>query len=103
MVAQSELWKRLAEHLGIVAVAPVELEIKGQRLSFAALLPQFGGRAGLVADPSWEVIEPHVEWLVGAGLAYSAVTLDDTVDDESARDMLRDWAWTGDGAAPDWF
>ncbi len=102
MHAQSELWKQLAERLNIVAVAPVELEIRGQRLAFAALLPQFGGSAGLVADPRWEAIEPYVDGLIEAGFGYSAVTLDETVDDESARDMLRDWTWSGAGIAPDW-
>lgn len=102
MVAQPELWKQLAERLGIVTVAPFDREIRGQSIRFAALLPQFGGSAGLVADPRWEAIEPYVEALTEAGFGYSAVTLDETIDDESARDMLRDWKWSGVAEAPDW-
>jgi hypothetical protein len=102
MSIQSERWRHLADHLGIGVVAPFQLAIGGERATFAALLPQFGGSAGMIVDPEWESIEPHSDSLFETGYGYSAVTLDDTVTDEDAREMLRDWGWSGSATRPDW-
>ena len=102
MTAQSELWKELAERLSIVAVVPFQLEIEGDQVVFTALLPQFGGAAGLVADPEWAVIEPYAAALIERGFGFSAVTLDKVFDSDSAQEMLRDWGWSDDEARPEW-
>ncbi len=102
MKTQSELWGHLADHLGIEAVAPFQLAIGDGIATFAALLPQVGGPAGMIVDPDWGTIEPLSNALVETGFGYSAVTLDDTVTDEDARDMVRDWGWFGIAAKPDW-
>ena len=102
MSSESERWKHLANRLGIEAVAPFALDVSGKRAVFAALIPQFGGTAGMIVDPDWSTIEPHQESLLSAGYGFSCLELGDADDDDSAREMFSDWGWSSDGQPPDW-
>jgi hypothetical protein len=41
--------------------------------------------------------------LTGAGYGYSAVENGAEADDESAREMLRDWGWAPTDPRPQWW
>lgn len=95
MSVQHEYWQRTGARLGIEVIAPATVDLAGRSVRFAALLPQFGGPNGMLVDPDWSAIEPHVAALEAAGFSFSCVTIGSDADDASLWDMLRDWTWNG--------
>jgi hypothetical protein len=69
--------------------------------TFTVLLPQFGAKNGMVADPDWEAIGPHERELLDAGYGFSTVGI--SGDLESAKSMLRDWGWSAPEPKPSWW
>ncbi len=84
-------------------MAPATVDIGGEIVAFTALLEQFGGKRGLVADPDWETISPHAASLLELGYSFSTVSLGDHPDYESAKEMLRDWGWSASEPEPQWW
>jgi hypothetical protein len=102
MISQGEHWHRLAERLDILVIAPFSINLNGNAGAFTAMLPQFGGAAGMVVDPEWSAIEPFEVALIEAGYGFSCVALDEDCADASAKEMLSDWSWNGTGEKPLW-
>lgn len=102
MASEHESWLAVAADLGVRVISPFELIVHGTRVAFTALLPQFGGSAGMIIDPDWSVIKPHADALTKAGYGYSCISIDGSAPDEM-RDVLLDWGWNGTTAQkPDW-
>jgi hypothetical protein len=98
---QADHWRQLGFALGLGVTAPVAIAVAGKELTFTALLPQLGGRHGIIVDPDWEAIGPHSDELTRLGFGFSAVEIGDDV--ESAKEMLRDWGWTANEPKPSWW
>jgi hypothetical protein len=96
-------WRELASRLGVQVIAPASIPIGNRSALFAALLPQFGAKHGMIAHPDWEAISPHADTLARLGYGFSAVEIDGDLDDESAKEMLRDWGWSAAEPKPSWW
>lgn len=103
MSDQASLWNALACRLGIKVSAPATVHLADKSVTFTALLPQFGGKSGIIVDPDWEVISPHADALLKLGHGFSAVELGSGGDDERFKEMLRDWGWSADEPKPSWW
>jgi hypothetical protein len=90
----AESWLLQAAALGIEVVSPFEVELGGRHAVFAAMIRDFGGSPGIVVDPAWSVIEPHVDALVEAGFGYSCLEMEGN-EIGDLIEVLRDWTWTG--------
>ena len=96
------MWLDAAAELGIEVVALAQIVLNGQPAIFTALIRQLGGPAGMIVDPSWLALEPHVDALAAAGFGYSCVELGDA-DQRGLVEVLRDWTWTDpDSSKPRW-
>jgi hypothetical protein len=108
MSNDTDHWLELGRRLGIEVIAPVEIELEGEKARFTALLPQFGAPSGMILDADWEVIEPHKSALLAAGYGYSCVGARDAAafDDPETLDvtgeMLADWGWSSASPKPEW-
>ena len=101
MTDQTQLWHSLASRLGIQIIAPATLVLRGERVLFTALLPQFGAARGMIAEPDGQFLSRHWIALAEQGYGYSAVEIG--TDEDSAREMLRDWSWAADSPPPSWY
>ncbi len=102
MTNDGEAWLAVAADLGVRVIAPYTVDLGEHCVTFAAFFPQFGGPSGMVTDPKWSVIAPHKAKLVAARFGYSCVDLGGS-DQESMREMLADWGWSGaSDDKPDW-
>ena len=103
MASTKDHWLAAAKKLGVQVIAPYDVKVDGSQVTFTAYLPCFGGRYGIVTDPDWSVIRPHVDALSAAGFGYSCVSFDREADLESLREVLADWGWTGPPEGkPEW-
>ncbi len=100
MATQSEIWAEIAKNLNIRVVAPFLYQFSGGEAEFAAMLPDFGGGSGIVADPDWDKIQPATDDLNRDGFGYSCIQVDD--DANGMIEVLEDWTWTGASGKPDW-
>jgi hypothetical protein len=91
MATQSECWRSVADELGFRVIAPFIYASGNGEVEFAAMLPDFGGQSGMIADPDWGKIEP---W------ANSCIEVDG--DAVGMIDVLEDWSWTSPTAKPAW-
>ena len=103
MSEQIDRWRDLASRLGLTISSPATILVGDDSVTFTALLPELGGRRGMIADHDWEVINPHTETLRQLGYAFSAVELGGDLDRDSLKEMFRDWGWTADGPKPPWW
>ena len=103
MPEEADRWRLLGLRLGFDVVAPVSLELDGESVTFTALLPQFGAKNGMIADPDWNALQPHASTLISCGYGYSAVSLGADEGDQSAQAMLRDWGWSVSERKPPWW
>ena len=101
MGADAEYWHEIGRRLGIEVVAPVRLVLSGAEARFTALLPQFGGPAGMIVDADWSAIAPHASALSLAGYGYSCVGTGD-VSAKPPIAMFADWGWTSAEPKPEW-
>ena len=91
-------WRQLADDLGIVVVAPFHLDFSdGSRLVANALIRDFGGKLGLVADDDSAVLVPFFKRLPELGYCFSCVTIGPAKSywRDSTLELLADWTWTG--------
>lgn len=98
----ADYWLEIGRRLGIEVVAPANLKVSGVEARFTALLPQFGGEAGMIVDANWSAIEPHASALTAAGYGFSCVGAGDATNPDSAIEMLADWGWTSVEPKPAW-
>jgi hypothetical protein len=101
MGTEAEYWLEVGRRLGIEVVAPVSLVLSGVEARFTALMPQFGGTAGIVVDADWNAIAHHASALSAAGYGYSCVDAGDASADLPIG-MLADWGWTSAQPKPEW-
>jgi hypothetical protein len=102
MGKDADYWLAIGRRLEIEVVAPVDLELAGVQARFTALLPQFGGPAGMIVDANWSAIEPHASALTAAGYGYSCVEAGDAANANLPIAMLADWGWTSSAPKPGW-
>ena len=103
MIDQTHRWRDLGSRLGFRVVAPVALDLEGESVSFTALLPDFGGAQGMIAEPDGEFLSHYWDALTRRGYGFSCVELGADDDDDSACEMLRDWGWASTDPEPDWW
>jgi hypothetical protein len=96
---QVRRWRQLANDLGIEVTAPFRLAFSdGAELVANALIRQFGGAQGLVADEDSGVLVPFFNRLTQQGYGFSCVGIDAADDYRSSNstlEMLADWTWVG--------
>ena len=102
----SDQWRSAALDLGIEVDSPFVLPVDGQVLECVALVKNFGARVGmLVLDGGPERQHKVRDLLAEAldlGYGYSFMDLG-PYEREELIDVLDDWGWSGDHAAPDWY
>jgi hypothetical protein len=98
----SSSWLDVAAGLGVVVTSPFQAELNGKQVCFTALIVHFGGSSGIVVDPCWPILEPHVSALKGAGFGFSCIELEGAAQGDLIE-ILKDWTWTGpDNSKPSW-
>jgi hypothetical protein len=102
MTNQSEHWRALGDRLGIQVMAAATVTVADQSVTFTVLLRQIGGPKGIVIDPDWQLIEPYADALTDQGYGFSCCEYGDS-DDESHKEVLREWSWASSEAQPDWW
>ena len=103
MSTEVDRWREIASRLGIEIVAPATIALGDGNAIFTALLPQFGAKNGMIAEPNWNALSPFADTLTRLGYAFSAVEVGSDGDDESAKEMLRDWGWSAAEPKPAWW
>jgi hypothetical protein len=93
VTSQSETWKSVAAELGIRIAAPFVYTSSAGKAEFAAMLPDFGGKSGIIADPDWDKIEPHKTSLKLDGYGLACVEISGNTG--ALIEVLKDWTWTG--------
>src|SRR6266498_1530582 len=91
---QIRYWNQLATDLEVDVIAPFELAFPdGTPMVANALLKDFGGVLGMVADDKWTTIGQHAEMLVSLGYGFSCVSIGPAKNykRESILEMLADW------------
>jgi len=48
----------------------------------------------MIADPDMKLVMAHADQLTRLGYGYSLVEIGDSIDEESAHELLRDWGWS---------
>jgi hypothetical protein len=99
---QTHFWQQLGKHLGVEVVSPFVFESNEGPVEFAALLPQFGARRGIVVDRDWEALGPHADALCAEGFGFSCCEVGEYDERKPPLDMLRDWEWSSTAPKPDW-
>lgn len=95
MAPPRDHWLAVAKQLDVQVIASYKMTLDGKQITFAAYFQHFGGLCGIVTDPDWSVIRPHVDTLSAAGFGYSCVSFEKGIDLEGLREVLADWGWTG--------
>lgn len=86
---QAHRWLAAGRRLGIEVIAPCHLVLGNGSTLEATALVKTGPPSGMVVDPEWSVLEPHVDQLVSEGFGFSAVAIGEHDD---LSDLLRDWS-----------
>lgn len=101
----TEQWCAVAAALGVQIVASYELTLSdGVSWTFAVLLPQFGGKHGMLIDV--ELPTRIVSAAVAAGYGASSMQPEHhhvPIDPQNYVGCLEEWGWVGPGSAPDWY
>lgn len=84
----------IAAALGVEVVAPFDVALGDGRATFTALLPRFGGRAGMVVDANWSGTKPPADALVAAGYGRSCISVAGSAPDETKK-VPTDRGWNG--------
>jgi len=102
-------WIALGEALGFRVIAPASIEFgSGCTLHVDALLPDFGGRQGMVLVTDLDTLYDFLKDAGSADYGFSALSAPGTEDLTREQldgyiEVLDDWGWGGDPAAePEW-
>lgn len=92
-------WQRAAADLGFELVAPFMLQTPSEELACFGLVPQFGGKNGLV------IVLDHDPCLAqvaqSSGYGYSCLyESTEPYEMQNFVDVLNDWGWCRQGEAP---
>ena len=99
-----EQWRIVATALGFQFVAPVSLPTAdGTQWEFAALLPQFGGKRGMLIDSEHSAAAFKAATAAGYGISCMLAERRESIDPQSYVECLVDWGWVGPEAAPEWY
>jgi hypothetical protein len=100
-----EQWRVVAAALEIEFTVPPPLPLPdGGTSPFAVLLPQFGGKNGMLIAAEHSAAAFAVATAAGYGVSCMRVeTFHLPVDPQDYVDCLKDWGWAGEGAAPAWY
>ena len=99
----AEQWQALSGALGIDVTAPFSLsDPAGGTVEFDALVHNFGSRKGMVLLHKWDKAKATLA--VAQGYGYSCMSLEGHLSSESAKQVLRDWGWSGpQSLLPPWY
>jgi hypothetical protein len=102
-----EQWRSVAEALSLEFIGPFYLSLpEGRRSEFAGLLPQFGGKRGMLIDCEHDQEEAFAA-AIAAGFGYSVMRAEHhnlPVEPTDYLDCLRDWGWSVEGQTPpEWY
>lgn len=86
---------------------PFEVKLASGLIAVPVRLQHFGAPNGMLLVTNYETIAPYADELVRLGFGYSCLSEpraphSPEIDDESIRDMLVDWGWSGAGEPPRW-
>jgi hypothetical protein len=83
-------WRAAGLRLGVEVISPCRIRLNdGSILEATALVKVATPRRGMVVDPEWAVLEPHVDQLLADGFGFSVVRVD---HDEGLADLIQDWS-----------
>lgn len=91
-------WQRASNDLAIEVVTPFQVTLSDvSRLTFPALVKDFGNRNGMVVAADFALIRPHAQKLLDAGYGYSSNIghSPESYQREAMIEILADWGWTG--------
>ena len=92
------LWKLRIE-------TPFVATVSSGSVTVPVLLRDFGASRGMLLVTDFKPIAPYSDELVGLGYGYSCLSEPSEpyapeIDDDSLREMLKDWGWTGSDSPP---
>lgn len=102
MSIQVNRWRELGARLGLQVEALATVALDDTSATFTALLPQLGAKNGMIAGSDWDAISPFADALLRQDYGFSVVEIGDG-EDESVKEMLRDWGWSAAEPKPAWW
>jgi len=98
-------WREIAARWKLRVETPFVVDLSLGSITVPVLLRDFGAANGMLLVTDYNMIAPYADELVALGFGYSCLAeptarYDPGADDESLRDMLEDWTWTGTVSAP---
>ena len=94
-------WLTIASRLAIECVAPFAVDFPdGSRFEFACLLPQFGGKLGMLLMADFYRPAALAASDLGYGVSCLGAGDPEYPDLDSAIRCLNDWTWTSSACAP---
>ena len=99
-----DAWERAERELGIQINRPYAVIVgSATQLIADVRILDFGGRSGMLVVRSYSDIKDHIPEIRRQGFSYSVFDANQVQYDRADFiEMLRDWGWTGSGAAPAW-
>lgn len=100
-----EQWRAVAAALEIEFSVPPPLPLpNGEPSPFAVLLPQFGGKNGMLIAAEHSTAAFAAAIAAGYGVScMRAERFHLPVDPQNYVDCLKDWGWAKERAAPAWY
>ena len=102
-----EQWREIADRWDLTVEIPFVVEVSGGQIVIPVLLRDFGAPKGMLLVTDYETIARYTDELAGLGFGYSCLSeprkpYNPETDDDSLREMLEDWGWTGSDSPPSW-
>ncbi len=93
-------WCEIAVRWKLKIETPFAVPVSFGSLTVPVLLHNFGASKGMLLVTDFKAIAPYADELVSLGFGYSCLSeprkpYDPETDDDSLREMLEDWGWTG--------
>lgn len=101
---QAELRKACRE-LQLRIVVPFNLKIDDKDVHAQALVPELGGRNGMIVVTRFDELQGLGPKLLELGYGYTVLEepfADEEFDLTSYAEMFSDWGWGAEGKRPDW-
>ena len=101
------MWHAIAARWNLSVEMPFEVTLASGVITVPLRLQHFGAPNGMLLVTNYATIAPYADELVRLGFGYSCLAeprepYSPEVNDESIRDMLEDWGWSGSGEPPEW-
>lgn len=101
-------WCEIAARWNLRIETPFVVTVSSGSVTVPVLLRDFGASQGMLLVTDFKTIAPYSDELVSLGFGYSCLSepsepYTPEIDDDSLREMLEDWGWTGSSSKPSWF